>query len=314
MTKNTVGNQNKHPSMKDIDSICNQYQKQKDNTMPPQTQAEQPGDQATMQPTPISIYEDYHSANKLKNKVVLITGGDSGIGRAVAYHAAAEGATVFFTYLNEAENAKHTEETIRDRWQAHVTSMQIDLAKPENCKKAVATCLEKFNQIDVLVNNMAVQYSISELSEVSAPQLDEVFHTNFYSYFFMTQAALPHLKNGAAIINSSSVTAFRGSSHLIEYSATKGAIISFTRSLAKKLKKDELFIRVNAVAPGPVWTPLIPASFSEKQVAHFGQNTLTEKPAHPADIAPSYIFLACQDSRFITGQTLHPNGGEIINT
>lgn len=278
---------------------------------PPQHQSHQPGIEQIMEPKPIAIYPHYQPAHKLKNKVALITGGDSGIGRAVAYHFAAEGADVAITYLNETEDA---EETLAQLKQYGVACMSIaeDLTSSERCKRVVNEVIKKFNRIDCLVNNAAIQYVQQEFEDISPEQLDITFKTNIYAYFYMAQAALPYMQEGSVIINSASVTAYRGSEQLIDYSATKGAIVTFTRSLAKALIKKN--IRVNAVAPGPVWTPLIPASFSSEKVAHFGEQIPLGEPAQPADIAPSYVFLASEESRYFVGQVLHPNGGDIINT
>lgn len=283
----------------------------KNYTQPPQHQSKQPGVENIMNPKPISIYDYYKGSNKLKNKIALITGGDSGIGRAVAYHFALEGAKVIITYLNEHEDA---EETLLQLKTYGVECMSIaeDLRSPDNCKKIISDVIKKFNRIDCLINNAAVQFVQSNFEQISPEQLDITFKTNMYAYFYLTQAALPYMHEKSTIINSTSVTAYRGSEHLIDYAATKGAIVAYTRSLAKLLIKKN--IRVNAVAPGPVWTPLIPASFPSEKVAHFGEKTLLEEPAQPADIAPSYVFLASEDSRYFIGQVLHPNGGEIINT
>ena len=277
-----------------------------------QQQSSQPGKQHLMTPKPVSIYDNYCAAGKLKDKTVLITGGDSGIGRAVAFHCAAEGAKVMFSYFDEDRDAQTTKDEILSRWQTPVESLKIDLSCSKNCEQLVKKCIDAFGTIDILINNIAIQYTSESITDIDQDQIQKIFSTNFFSYFFMSKYALSHLKKGSSIINTASVTAYRGSDHLLDYSATKGAIISFTRSLAKQLKKSQ--IRVNAVAPGPVWTPLIPASFSKEEIAEFGKDTLTGKPAQPADIAPCYIFLAGQDSVFITGQTLHPNGGDIINT
>ncbi|MCP0914540.1 MULTISPECIES: SDR family oxidoreductase [Legionella] len=297
-----------HPEIEELKHICDIVQKDK-TINPEQTQAVQPGMQSEMRPLPISMYKDYHPADKLKGKVVLITGGDSGIGRAVAYHAIAEGAKVAFVYLNETADADETINQIQTM-RGEAIGIQKDLTERAACKEVIQECLQRFGQINVLINNIAVQYPTKKIEKISPQTLRKVFYTNVFSYFFMIQEALSHLKEGDVIINTTSVTAFRGSEHLVDYSATKGAIVSLTRSLATLLV--EKGIRVNGVAPGPVWTPLIPASFSAQEVAEFGSQSPMNKPAQPADIAPCYIFLACKDSTFITGQILHPNGGEII--
>lgn len=299
------------PEVEEIESICHAVMNEKQRPNPPQHQNTQPGLETEMVPPPQAINFAYQGANKLKDKVVLITGGDSGIGHAVGYLCAVEGAKVAFVYLNEDEDAMRAQEDITSVG-AEVLAIKQDLRLKENCEKTVKQCIDHFKKIDVLINNAAVQYTTDQLEEISEQQLENTFLTNIFSYFYMSQCALPYLKKQCGcIVNSTSVTAYRGSGHLVDYSATKGAIVSFTRSLAKQLEKDH--IRVNAVAPGPVWTPLIPASFSSEHVSEFGNKTLYSQPAQPADIAPCYIFLACNDSRFMTGQVLHPNGGEIIN-
>ncbi|QBR83400.1 SDR family oxidoreductase [Legionella israelensis] len=299
-----------HPESKDIKNICDIVEENKNNILPEQTQKQQPGLQKEMQPKPISMHEDYRAANKLKNKVVVITGGDSGIGRAIAYHCIAEGAKVVFTYLNETEDAETTLHEIKEM-KGEAIAIQSDLSERKQCTKTINQCLEKFGRVNVLINNIAVQFPTQKIEDISQKTLNKVFSTNVFSYFYMIQEILPHLNIGDSIINTTSITAFRGSPHLVDYSATNGAVVSLTRSLAKLLIERE--IRVNGVAPGPVWTPLIPASFTAEEVAEFGSNSPMKRPAQPADIAPTYIFLASKDSHFITGQIFHPNGGEIIS-
>lgn len=282
----------------------------KENINIPQEQHRQPGLESKMQPEPISIHQSYIPSGRFKNKVILISGGDSGIGRAVAYHFAAEGANIAFAYLNETKDANETEKKIVAMG-VKCLSFRGDIGDIKFCQEIVKQTLLYFKKIDCLINNAAEQHPFDHLEEITEQQLERTFRTNIFSYFFLTQAVLPHLKKGSTIINTTSVTAYRGSKHLIDYSATKGAIVSFTRSLARNLV--EKYIRVNAVAPGPVWTPLIPASFTAEEVAQFGQQTPMQEPAQPADIATSYLFLASAENRFMTGQVLHPNGGEIIN-
>lgn len=238
---------------------------------PPQHQSNQPGIEHIMHTKPISIYPHYKPASKLKNKIALITGGDSGIGRAVAYHFAAEGANVAITYLNKTEDAEETMEELK-HYDIECMSIAEDLTSGDHCKKVVYEVIKKFNWIDCLVNNAAIQYVQQNFEDISPEQLNITFKNNIYAYFYLTQAAFPYMKDGSVIINSASVTAYRGSEQLIYYSATKGSIFSFTRSLAKALIKKN--VRVNAVAPGPVWTPLIPSSFSAEKVAHFGEHIL----------------------------------------
>ncbi len=289
----------------------NQHHEKIKPRIKPQHQSEQPGLQTKMYPEPISIYDNYQGSHKLKNKIAIITGGDSGIGRAVAYHFAMEGADVAIVYLKEDKDAEITQEFV-EKLDKKCLLFRGDVGKKSFCEKVIKKTYKEFGQIDIIINNAAEQHPTEYLEKITEKQLEKTFRTNIFSYFFMVQAALPHLKKNSIIINTTSVTAYRGSSHLVDYSATKGAIVSFTRSLSELLVKKG--IRVNAVAPGPVWTPLIPASFSKKKVGEFGKKSPMGHAAQPADIAPSYVFLASQDANFISGQVLHPNGGEIINT
>lgn len=277
---------------------------------PPQHQTRQPGHEEEMVPKPIAVHPSYKPGGKLKDKVVLITGGDSGIGRAVAYHFALEGAKVAIAYLDETADANETLECLK-KYGTDCIGLPADLSTPQACQQVIKKTIEKFQRIDCLINNAAEQHPQEAFEKITPEQLDRTFKTNIYAYFYLTQAALPHMPSGSTIINSTSVTAYRGSAHLIDYSSTKGAIVAFTRSLAKSLIQKD--IRVNGVAPGPVWTPLIPASFSKEQVGEFGEKIPLGAPAQPADIAPCYVFLASRDSRYFVGQVLHPNGGEIIN-
>jgi NAD(P)-dependent dehydrogenase (short-subunit alcohol dehydrogenase family) len=276
---------------------------------PPQEQDRQPGRQAPMHPKPRAEMRDYRAAGKLEGKVGLVTGGDSGIGRAVAIGFAKEGADVAIVYLEEHEDAEDTRQLVEQAGRRCVT-FAGDVGDEAFCREAVAQTVAAFGRLDLLVNNAGEQHPQERLEEISAAQLERTFKTNLFGMFHMTKAALPHLPDGAAIINTTSVTAYRGSPHLIDYAATKGAIVAFTRSLADNLQERR--IRVNAVAPGPVWTPLIPASFPAEHVDQFGAKTLLGRPAEPDEIAPSYIFLASDDGICMTGQVLHPNGGEIV--
>jgi NAD(P)-dependent dehydrogenase (short-subunit alcohol dehydrogenase family) len=276
---------------------------------PPQEQDRQPGRLAPMHPKPRAEMRDYRAAGKLEGKVGLVTGGDSGIGRAVAIGFAKEGADVAIVYLEEHEDAEDTRQLVEQAGRRCVT-FAGDVGDEAFCRDAVAQTVAAFGRLDLLVNNAGEQHPQERLEEISAAQLERTFKTNLFGMFHMTKAALPHLPDGAAIINTTSVTAYRGSPHLIDYAATKGAIVAFTRSLADNLQERR--IRVNAVAPGPVWTPLIPASFPAEHVDQFGANTLLGRPAEPDEIAPSYIFLASDDGICMTGQVLHPNGGEIV--
>lgn len=275
-------------------------------TLPPQTQDQQPGRETQMNPRP--DYEPrYPGSGRLKGKVALVTGGDSGIGRAVAVLFAREGASLAILYLNEGEDAQETKRLV-EREGGKCLTVAGDVGDPEFCQAAVDRAIKEFGRLDVLINNAAEQHPQKELDAITPEQLDRTFRTNIYGYFHMTQAAMPHLKEGAAIINTTSVTAYRGSPELLDYSATKGAIVAFTRSLAQKLADQK--IRVNGVAPGPIWTPLIPSTFDADKVKSFGANTPMKRPGQPNEVAPCYLFLACADSSYITGSVLHPNGGD----
>ncbi|CAN5150997.1 SDR family oxidoreductase [soil metagenome] len=287
-----------------------QKQQEKEKQRPPQHQRRQPGIESRMRPRPVSEDPGYRGAGKLRGRVALITGGDSGIGRAVALAFAEEGADVAIVYLNEHEDAEETLDRV-ERKGRRCVRMAGDVGQPGFCRKAVARTVEALGRLDILVNNAAVQYNADRLEDITPQQLQKTFRTNIFSQFYMTQAALKHLGEGAAIINTTSVTAYRGSTHLIDYAATKGAIVAFTRSLAQALV--ERGIRVNAVAPGPIWTPLIPASFPARQVATFGSDVPMGRAGQPEEVAPAYVFLASDDASYVTGQVIHPNGGEIVN-
>jgi NAD(P)-dependent dehydrogenase (short-subunit alcohol dehydrogenase family) len=276
---------------------------------PAQEQDRQPGLRSEMQPKPRAEMRYYRAAGKLEGRAALITGGDSGIGRAVAIGFAKEGADVAIVYLDEHEDAASTKALVEEQGRRCI-AIAGDVGDEAFCKDAVARTVEALDKLDLLVNNAGEQHPQERLEDISTEQLERTFRTNVFAMFHVTKAALAHLPTGAAIVNSASVTAYRGSPHLIDYAATKGAIVAFTRSLAENLKERR--IRVNAVAPGPVWTPLIPASFPADHVAQFGQKTFLGRPAEPDEIAPSYIFLASDDAICMTGQVLHPNGGEIV--
>jgi NAD(P)-dependent dehydrogenase (short-subunit alcohol dehydrogenase family) len=275
-------------------------------TMPPQKQERQPGIESEMTPRP--DYEPrYPGSGRLEGKVAIITGGDSGIGRAVSVLFAREGADVAIIYLNEGEDARETVRLVEREGQTCL-AIAGDVGDPSFCEDAVARVMDRLGHVDVLVNNAAEQHPQEGIEKITPEQIERTFRTNIFGYFFMTQAVLPHLKEGAAIVNCGSVTAYRGSSHLLDYSATKGAITTFTRSLAQSLV--EKGIRVNGVAPGPIWTPLIPSTFEEDEVKKFGAKTPMKRPGQPNEVAPCFLFLACEDSSYITGTFLHPNGGD----
>jgi NAD(P)-dependent dehydrogenase (short-subunit alcohol dehydrogenase family) len=274
----------------------------------PQSQSK-PGLESRLQPAPVATTRAPGSG-KLENKVALITGGDSGIGRAVAVLFAKEGAKVAIAYLSEHPDAEETQRLIEEE-NGECLLVSGDLSKENNCRRAVQKTVKRFGRIDILVNNAAVHYEQKDLESITSEQLLKTFATNIFSYFWVTQAALPHIPEQGCIINTASVTAYRGSPALIDYAATKGAIVSFTRSLASNLVKRK--IRVNGVAPGPVWTPLIASTFKPEKVSNFGSDVPMERAGEPAEIAPSYLFLASDDGNYITGQFIHPNGGEIVN-
>ncbi|KAF7805128.1 NADPH-dependent aldehyde reductase 1, chloroplastic-like [Senna tora] len=284
---------------------------------PPQKQEALPGKEHAMNPTPQFTSPDYKPSNKLQGKIALITGGDSGIGRAVCNLFALEGATLAFTYVkgHEDKDAKDTLEMIKKAKTEDAKepiAIPADLGFDENCKKVVDEVVKAFGRIDILINNAAEQYEAFSVEEIDEKRLDRVFRTNIFSYFFMTRHSLKHMKEGSSIINTTSVNAYKGNAKLLDYTATKGAIVAFTRGLSLQLVSKG--IRVNGVAPGPIWTPLIPASFKEEEVAEFGGQVPMKRAGQPIEVAPSYVFLACnQCSSYITGQVLHPNGGTVVN-
>jgi NAD(P)-dependent dehydrogenase (short-subunit alcohol dehydrogenase family) len=277
--------------------------------VPPQHQDKQPGIEQEMHPRPI-YDDDTPGYGRLKDKVAVITGGDSGIGRAVAIAYAKEGAELVIVYLNEHQDAEETKKACA-RYGKQALLLPLDVSTEENCKRIVDETLKNFGKVDIVVNNAAVQYKHTDIEEIPGEEWEHSFRVNIFSQFYLSKYAMPHLKEGSSIINTASVNAFKGNQELMDYSATKGAIIAFTRSLAQSVAKKG--IRVNAVAPGPVWTPLIPASFPEEEVKEFGKNVPLGRAAQPVEIAPSYVFLASKEGSYITGQTIHPNGGSIVN-
>lgn len=277
---------------------------------PEQQQDRQPGIESEMQPRP-KFEPRFPGAGRLNGQVVLITGGDSGIGRAAAVAMAREGASIFIVYKDEHGDFEETRRLVEAEG-TRAAGCAGDVGEEAFCQNAVAQCVRELGQLDVLVNNAAEQHSAEDLTEISAAQLERTFRTNVFGPFFMTKAALPHLKEGSSIINTTSITAFKGSPELIDYSATRGAIVAFTRSLAQALV--ERGIRVNAVAPGPIWTPLIPASFEPERVAKHGSSAPMKRAGQPNEVAPCYVFLASEDASYISGQILHPNGGTIVGS
>jgi len=270
---------------------------------------EQPGKETEMVPQPEFIRQNYKGSDKLLNKIALITGGDSGIGRSVAIHFAREGANIAIVYYDEKQDAKETKRLIEKEGRECLL-LHGDLKNEDFCKKIVADTVEKFGSLNILVNNAAMQFPKDDLKNITTDQLKLTFETNIYPFFYTTQEALKTLKDGDCIINTASITAYQGSPHLVDYSSTKGAIVAFTRSIAGQLV--EKGIRVNGVAPGPIWTPLIPSSFDEEETAKFGKDTPMKRPGQPSEIGPAYVFLASEDSSYMTGQMIHINGGEFV--
>ncbi|AGI28310.1 MULTISPECIES: SDR family oxidoreductase [Bacillus] len=281
---------------------------QKKKTLPPQHQNQQPGFEYLMDPRP--VFDKPKKAKKLEGKTAIITGGDSGIGRAVSVLFAKEGANVVIVYLNEHQDAEETKQYV-EKEGVKCLLIAGDVGDEAFCNDVVAQASQVFPSIDILVNNAAEQHVQPSIEKITSHQLIRTFQTNIFSMFYLTKAVLPHLKKGSSIINTASITAYKGNKTLIDYSATKGAIVTFTRSLSQSLVQQG--IRVNAVAPGPIWTPLIPASFAAKDVEVFGSDVPMERPGQPVEVAPSYLYLASDDSTYVTGQTIHVNGGTIVN-
>ncbi len=279
----------------------------KPDSFPPQSQS-QPGKESLMEPLPEIIRDDYKGSEKLLNYSALITGGDSGIGRSAAVHFAREGADVTIVYLEEDEDANKTKELV-EREGRTCLLLKGDVKDEKFCRKAVVKTLEKFNRLDILVNNAAIQFAQSKVEDVSPDQFQLTFETNILPFFYFSQEAVKYMKAGNTIINTTSVNAFTGNDHLLDYSSTKGAIMSFTFSLAKQLAPKG--IRVNMIAPGPIWTPLIPATMD---VEDFGQQALLGRAGQPSEVGPAYVFLASKDSSYMIGQTIHINGGQFIGT
>lgn len=283
-------------------------QKKSKTKIRPLQKQDKPGLEAKLLPLPDS--EPIQQHGKLKGKTAIITGGDSGIGKATALLFAAEGADIVISYLSETSDAKETKKEI-ERLGRKCILIKGDLGRENNCKKVINETVKNFGKLDILVNNAGIHWESEKIEDITTEQLMKTFHSNFFSVFWLTKYAMKYLKKGSCIINTTSVTAYRGSDHLMDYAATKGAILSFTRSLAANLAQKE--IRVNAVAPGPIWTPLIASTLSKKAVSEFGSDTPMKRAGEPNEVATCFLFLASEDSSYMTGQVLHPNGGEIVN-
>jgi NAD(P)-dependent dehydrogenase (short-subunit alcohol dehydrogenase family) len=292
--------------------MTRQEPREKAEQVEPQQQDRRPGVEREMEPDAEFIREDYQGSGKLEEKVAIVTGGDSGIGRAAAVHFAREGADVAVMYLEEEEDAETTAEMVEDEGGESLT-IQGDIRDSAFCQAAVEEVVEEFGDVNVLVNNAATQTVKSDITEITDEQWEETFATNIHGYFYMAREVLPHLDDGDTIINTTSVTAYEGKQTLVDYSSTKGAIVAFTRSLSQQLADEG--IRVNQVAPGPIWTPLIPATIGQydpEMVEEFGADVPMGRPGQPSELGPAYVYLASQDSSYMTGQTLHLNGGSII--
>ncbi|EPB8220273.1 SDR family oxidoreductase [Clostridium perfringens] len=281
------------------------------NKFPPQHQSVQPGIESIMVPSPIFDNPDYKGSGKLKGKSVLITGGDSGIGRAVSIAFAKEGANIVISYLYENDDAETTKKYV-EKYGGKCYLVPGDISNKNFCEKLVRFTVETLGGIDVLINNAGVQFPQNNINCISQEQLELTFKINIFSMFYLTQEALKYMKRGSTIVNTTSVTAYQGKENLIDYSSTKGAVVTFTRSLSQSLAKHG--IRVNAVAPGPIWTPLIVSSFSEEEVARFGSDVPMKRAGQPFELAPAYVYLASDDSSYVTGQVLHVNGGTMVDS
>ena len=277
---------------------------------PPQHQKRQPGRESAMRPQPRTGASEYIGSGKLRDRVALITGGDSGIGRAVSLLYAKEGADISIVYLNEHKDARETKRMVEEQGRKCLL-IAGDIGSEKFCQAAVRQTKAELGKIDILVNNAAEQHPQESITKITAKQLEKTFRTNIFSMFYLTKAVMPHFRKGGVILNCASVTAYQGNPELIDYSATKGAIVAFTRALSQAVAKQK--IRVNAVAPGPIWTPLIPATFPASEVATFGSDTPLGRAGEPEEVATSFVFLASDDSSYFTGQVLHPNGGRVVN-
>jgi NAD(P)-dependent dehydrogenase (short-subunit alcohol dehydrogenase family) len=281
-------------------------------SLPPQAQDQQPGLEQEMSPQPVYIRPNYKGSEKLQDKVALITGGDSGIGRAVAIHFAREGADVAIVYkAEEQEDADATKQLVEQENRRCVL-LSGDLRDPQFCEDIVTQTVQQLGKLNIVVSNAAEQFVSKDVSELPNEQFEDTFQVNFFPLVRIVKVALQHLHEGDSIIATSSINAYRGNQQLVDYTSTKGAITAYIRSIAQQLAEKK--IRANTVAPGPIWTPLIPASFPPDKVKEFGQDTTLKRPGQPAEVAPAFVFLASEDASYITGQAIHPNGGEVLNT
>jgi NAD(P)-dependent dehydrogenase (short-subunit alcohol dehydrogenase family) len=263
-----------------------------------------------MNPRPIEVREDYRGSGKLQGKAAIITGGDSGIGRSVAIHFAKEGADVAILYLSEDQDAAETKRKVEAEGRRCMVQ-RCDVGDEQACKEAVEKVADLFGKVDILVNNAAEQHPKESIEDISAEQLEKTFRTNIFGMFYMAKASIDHMPEGSCIVNTTSITNYKGAPELLDYSATKGAITAFTRSLSQSLVDKK--IRVNGVAPGPIWTPLIVSTFRPEDAESFGSDTPMKRAGQPAEVAPCFVFLASEDASYMTGQVLHPNGGTIVN-
>ncbi|RFU67556.1 SDR family oxidoreductase [Bacillus sp. V59.32b] len=285
-------------------------QEKSNQGFPAQHQERQPGIETEMSPNPESVKSEYKGSGKLKGKTAIITGGDSGIGKSVAIYYAKEGADVTIVYLDEHDDAQTTKELVEQEGQKCLL-LSGDIGDESFCKEVVEKTVGEFGTVDILVNNAAEQHPQKSILDITAEQLEKTYRTNIFSIFHLTKAALPHMQKGSSIINTASITAYQGNPQLIDYSSTKGAIVSFTRALSNSIVKDG--IRVNGVAPGPIWTPLIPSTFPEDQVAKFGTDSPMGRAGQPEELAPAYVYLGSDDSSYVSGQIIHVNGGSVVN-
>jgi NAD(P)-dependent dehydrogenase (short-subunit alcohol dehydrogenase family) len=281
-------------------------------SLPPQAQDQQPGLESEMSPQPVYIRPNYKGSEKLQDKVALITGGDSGIGRAVAIHFAREGADLAIVYKpEEQEDADATKQLVEQEGRRCVL-LSGDLRDPQFCEDIVTQTVQQLGKLNIVVSNAAEQFVSKDVSELPNEQFEDTFQVNFFPLVRIVKVALQHMHEGDSIIATSSINAYRGNQQLVDYTSTKGAITAYIRSIAQQLAEKK--IRANTVAPGPIWTPLIPASFPPDKVKEFGQDTTMKRPGQPAEVAPAFVFLASEDASYITGQAIHPNGGEVLNT